>query len=81
MISFMENPIYKWMIWEYPHFRKHPYGSYGSDWISHVTKKVVFWARKILRYCEIPKIIPQMTIFRYRLKLIKASNFGVLAVQ
>ena len=31
MVSFMENPIYKndfkWMIWEYPHFRKAPYSN------------------------------------------------------
>ena len=25
MVYFMENPIYKWMIWGYPHFRKPPH--------------------------------------------------------
>ena len=23
MVDFMENPKLKWMIWRYPHFRKH----------------------------------------------------------
>ena len=25
MVDFMENPIYKWMIWSYPHVRKPPF--------------------------------------------------------
>ena len=27
MVDFMEPPIYKWMIWGHPYFRKPPYGS------------------------------------------------------
>ena len=37
MVYFMENPIYKWMIWRYPHFRK-PSNHHELQWLQIIPR-------------------------------------------